>query len=82
MRRCIVWVTDTPGWAYDNRARRLAEVLVDYDHEFVCYPQQGFWGVRRGDIVVCPDPRILPLMKGLVAGVLVQHLNAVKIFWR
>lgn len=52
--------------------------MPGYEHEIVCYPAQGFAPLIEADIVVCPDPRILRCLP--VGPVIVQHLNAIKLF--
>lgn len=74
----IAWITDVPGWAYDNRARTVARQLPGYRHRFVCYSQEGFHNLRHASVIVCPDPRILPCFPQRAN--VVQHVNAVKIF--
>jgi hypothetical protein len=76
--KVVAWLTDAPGWAYENRARALAACLPQYEHRFVMYPRVGFLPLLGADIVVCPDPRVLPYF-GACAKV-VQNVNAVKIF--
>lgn len=78
----ICWIVDVPGWAYDNRRRAVASRLRGYAHSVV------FDVVRRtgdalpllseADIIVCPDPRVLPFVPGHDKVVL--NLNAVKLF--
>lgn len=80
MGLCIAWITDTPGWAYDNRARTIARHLPQYDHRFVCYPNDGFGDLRDASVIVCPDPRVLPCFSWRAN--VIQHVNAVKIFGR
>jgi hypothetical protein len=74
----IAWITDVPGWAYDNRARTLARHLPAYQHRFVCYPSEGFADLRDASVIVCPDPRVLPCFCWRAN--VVQHVNAMKIF--
>ena len=78
----IVWIADVPGWAYDNRARRLIALMPQYAHEVVYNIVQDFseaLGIMAGaDLIVCPDPRILCFVPGREN--VIQHLNAVKIF--
>jgi hypothetical protein len=76
--KTICWIYDTPGWAYSVRAEAIAKALPQYHHRFVCYPREGFLPLLGADLVVCPDPRILPCF-GASAKV-VLHINAVKIF--
>jgi hypothetical protein len=75
----IAWITDVPGWAYDNRAVNLSQAMPGYDHLIVAYPNAGFEVCRSADIVVCPDPRVLGLLPNDM-GRVVLNLNAVKIF--
>ena len=78
----ICWIADVPGWAYDNRRRAVAARMPGYAHSVV------FDVVRRtgealpllseADIIVCPDPRVLPFVPGRAKVVL--NLNAAKLF--
>jgi hypothetical protein len=76
----IAWIVDVPGWAYAGRAEAIAQCLPQYEHRFVIYSQVGFAPLVGADIVVCPDPRLLPFF-GASKNV-VLNLNAVKIFAR
>ena len=46
----------------------------------MCYPEQGFLGLLGADVIVCPDPRVLPYFGACSKVVL--NINAVKIFAR
>jgi len=74
----VAWITDQPGWAYDNRAQTLSRLMPGYEHRTVCYSHVGFAGVQGADVIVCPDPRILPCFQDRENVVL--HVNAIKIF--
>lgn len=83
--RSILWLVDVPGWAYDRRAKMLSVHLPGYQHRILYNIVAALRGVSAAvaaaaladaDIIVCPDPRILPLLEGCV----VLSLNAVKVF--
>jgi hypothetical protein len=80
----IVWIADVTGWAYDNRARAIAAQLPEYEHHVVYNPVKHYADalpvLLTADLVVCPDPRLLPLLVGVRP--IVQHVNAIKIFKR
>ncbi len=78
--KTIAWIYDTPGWAYSNRAEALARQLPGYVHRFVNPYQQGFLSLLGADIIVCPDPRLLPYFGA--GPKVVLNINAVKIFAR
>ena len=82
MKKQILWIADVPGWAYDNRAKQIASKLPCYSHTIV-YDIVKNWEnvfplVAGADIVVCPDPRLLPMLP--FANRVLQHVNAIKIF--
>ena len=86
-RLIIAWLVDVPGWAYDNRARRIARALPDYRHEryFNIVKAIGMGAdpvaiLNQADVIVCPDPRLLVLLPEKMKRKIVQSLNAVKIF--
>jgi hypothetical protein len=76
----IAWITDVPGWAYDNRARGIAAQLPQYEHRFVCYSREGFLGIPGVDLIVCPDPRLFQFFGR--SPKMILNLNAVKLFVR
>lgn len=82
MRKKIAWIADQPGWAYDNRAQRLSALLPHYEHEVVMNPLanhgESLIRMAGADIIVCPDPRLLPFIPYRKKVIL--HLNAIKIF--
>ncbi|HUV64901.1 MAG TPA: hypothetical protein VMW24_13465 [Sedimentisphaerales bacterium] len=78
MKPIIAWIVDQPGWAYDNRARAIAARLPQYDHRILCYSREGLGHLFGADLVVCPDPRLIPYFGASPRVVL--HINAVKIF--
>ncbi len=78
--KTIAWIIDVPGWAYDNRARGIARCLPQYQHRFIEYPKEGFLRLLGADVIVCPDPRVLPCFGACQKVVL--NLNAIKIFVR
>jgi hypothetical protein len=82
MKKSILWIADVPGWAYDNRAKAIASRLPEFSHTIV-YDIVKNWDsvfplVAAADIVVCPDPRLLPRLPFLNR--VLQHINAIKIF--
>jgi hypothetical protein len=82
MRQTIAWIADQPGWAYDNRAKRLSALLPEYDHVIVMNPMarhgESLVRLASADLIVCPDPRLLPVLPWRDNVLL--HLNALKIF--
>jgi len=78
----IVWIADVPGWAYDNRAATAIVLLPDYEHQIVFNPIKNLATAIpvciAADLIVCPDPRLLPFLPLHEKTVL--HLNAVKLF--
>jgi len=78
MKPIIAWLVDQPGWAYANRARNIARRLPRYEHRIICYSREGLGRLFGADLVVCPDPRLLPFFGASQAVVL--NLNAPKIF--
>ncbi len=74
----IVWITDQPDWAYNVRAEAISRLLPQYEHRIVCYSREGFRRIEGADIVVCPDPRLLPFIGATPKVAL--NVNAVKIF--
>jgi len=81
MKPVIAWITDQPGWAYANRARAISACLPQYEHRLVCYSQEGLWRLRGADLVVCPDPRLIPYFGARPwPAPVVLNLNAIKIF--
>lgn len=78
----IYWLADQPGWAYDNRARAVSALLPDYDHEIIMNPlarhKESLIKLATADIIVCPDPRLLPFLP--FRDNVILHLNAIKIF--
>ena len=78
----ILWIADTEGWAYDNRAKGISKALPDYQHTIVYNIVKRFdealMPLAQADIIICPDPRILCFIPS--RDNVVQHLNAVKIF--
>jgi len=79
----ICWLVDVPGWAYDKRARMMTAALPHYEHvrlfNIVANYATALPVMSKADIIVCPDPRILPYVPGRDNVVL--NLNAPKIFW-
>lgn len=64
----IIWLCDMRGWAYDQRARALAEKLKDYSHHFVYYwdyetDEQRKAAVEQCNIVVCMCLAYVPLVR-------------------
>lgn len=78
----ICWIVDVAGWAYDNRRRAVAARLGGYIHsvafDVVRRPGEALPLMSEADVIVCPDPRVLPLVPGHHKVVL--NLNAVKLF--
>jgi len=78
----ICWIADVPGWAYDNRHRTVAARMPGYSHsvvfDVVRRTLDALPSMSEADIIVCPDPRVLPFVPGRAKVVL--HLNAWKIF--
>ena len=78
----IVWIADVPGWAYDNRARRMASAMPQYEHVIVYNIVRNLASclidIVKADIIVCPDPRILGFIPK--RDNVIQHINAIKIF--
>jgi len=85
----IAWIVDVPGWAYDNRAKRIERALPDYHHvrffniaATIAFNGKAFmmWIVDQADVIVCPDPRLLKFFTDEMRPKIVQNLNAIKIF--
>lgn len=85
----IAWIVDVPGWAYDNRAKRIERALSDYHHvRFFNMPVTiglngkpfMMWIIDQADVIVCPDPRLLKFFTKEMRSKIVQNLNAIKIF--
>jgi len=74
----IAWITDQPGWAYENRAVAIAGRLPQYEHRFVCYSREGFLPLLGADVIVCPDPRLFQFFRRSKKVIL--NLNAIKLF--
>ena len=78
----ICWIADVPGWAYDNRRRAVAARMPGYAHsvvfDVVRRTGDAFMSMSEADVVVCPDPRVLPFVPGRRKVVL--NLNAIKLF--
>ena len=78
----ICWIADSPGWAYENRARAVSALMGGYTHKIVLNVVRDLSGcigaMSEADVIVCPDPRIMPLVPG--GEKVLLHLNAVKIF--
>lgn len=78
----ICWIVDVPGWAYDKRARLLSAALPGYEHTMAVNIVRDFAAnvpaMMKADIIVCPDPRILPIVPSHDRVVL--NLNAPKVF--
>lgn len=83
----IAWLVDVPGWAYDNRARRIERALPDYRHERYFNIEKAIMMganpisiINQADVIVCPDPRLLMLFSDKTKCKVVQNLNAIKLF--
>ena len=78
----IAWIADQPGWAYDNRARNISALLPQYEHEIIMNPLANYSdaivAMARADLIVCPDPRLLPYFP--YRDNVLLHINAIKIF--
>ena len=78
----IAWIADQPGWAYHNRARGVSALLPQYEHEIIMNPMadvnKSLIRMAGADLVVCPDPRLLPFLP--FRDNVILHINAVKIF--
>lgn len=54
----VYWFCDMPGWAYEQRAKALAQKLPGYVHRFIYYwayktDEERKAAVREADIVIC-----------------------------
>ncbi len=78
----ICWIADVPGWAYDHRCRAVSALMPAYSHSIVFdvvrRTGDALLAMSEADVIVCPDPRVLPLVPGPHKVVL--HLNAIKLF--
>ena len=65
----IAWICDMPGWAYEQRALRLARLMPGYVHRLVYYwqnktPEEMQRAVAKADIVCCLCHRYAGLLAG------------------
>jgi len=64
----VLWVADTPGWAYDNRAKRVSKLLTNYEHKIVytsSYTIVQIWDeIDKADIVMSMSLACIPYWKG------------------
>ncbi len=78
----ICWIADVQGWAYHNRARAVSALMPAYSHrivfDIVRRTAAALLAMSEADVIVCPDPRIMPWVVGREKVVL--HLNAKKLF--
>lgn len=58
----IVWTADVPGWAYANRARRLARYLPQYEHR-ILYPVLSQH--LRDELLRCADIVVVQGITGI-----------------
>lgn len=79
----ILWLADQPGWAYFNRAKHVGGACEGYEHTVVLDLVRNFGQaielLTEADIIVCPDPRLLPFLAAWYDKI-VLNLNAIKIF--
>ena len=49
----ILWLCDTKGWVFENRAQRLAALLPAYQHEIRVLENAESFNTDGFDIIVC-----------------------------
>ncbi len=59
----VLWLYDTPGWAWDNRSRKLSDLLPNYEHVRVPLTRinmNDFESLCRGfELIVLMHPHLL-----------------------
>ncbi len=61
----ICWLCDTKGWAFENRAKAISNLLPDYDHEVRILVSEESFDVSGFDMVICD---FLPWLKSICPG--------------
>ncbi len=62
----ICWLCDTKGWAFENRARAISELLPDYQHDIIILKNADMLALDDYDIIVCD---YLPWLKFICPGI-------------